>query len=253
MGGALIEGLLLSGKYGKEDIVVATPDLPGQERFSSMGVQVFANNTEAVAEADLVILAVKPYLVDEVAMEIRSHMPKDALVASVAAGRSLESLQDAFGEERACFRVMPNIAAAYRASMTFVACEERFDAIAPIVLDIFGLVGDAVLIPERLMDTAMVNASCGLAYAMRYIRAAMEASIEMGMSADLSKNVVCQTVRGAAELLLNSELHPEEAIDRVSTPGGMTIVGLNAMEHNGFTSAVLEGHGAAYRKVKGIG
>lgn len=251
MGGALIEGFLKSGKVAKNEIVVGTPDEPGQERFRGMGLTVYADNREAVKEADIVIVAVKPWLVESVASEIGSRLKHNALIVSVAAGLPLAVLQEYFGGTSICFRVIPNIAAALGASMTFVACEERCDVYAPVVLDLFNTVGEAALIQEKLMDAGMVSGSCGTAYALRYLRAGMEASIEMGLSAGLSRTVVAQTMKGAAELLLNSDLHPEAAIDQVTTPGGITIVGLNAMEHTGFTSAVIEGHLAAYRHVKG--
>jgi pyrroline-5-carboxylate reductase len=96
----------------------------------------------------------------------------------------------------------------------------------------------------------MVTGSCGTAYALRYLRAAMEASIEMGLGAELSRTVVAQTMKGAAELVLNSSTHPEQLVDQVTTPGGSTIVGLNALERGGFTAAVIEGHLAVYRRMK---
>lgn len=249
MGGALIEGFIRSGRLTAE-IVVGTPDLPGQERFRGMGLTVHADNRTAVEDADIVILAVKPWLVEAVSNEILNHLKDNVLIVSVAAGVTLDFLRDCFGSGSVCFRVIPNIAAALGASMTFVACDDRCDIYAPIILDLFNLLGEAALIPEKLMDAAMVSGSCGTAYALRFLRAAMEASIQMGISAGLSRTVVAQTMKGAAELLLNGDLHPEQAIDQVTTPGGTTIVGLNAMEHKGFTSAVIEGHMAAYRHVK---
>lgn len=251
MGGGLIEGFLRSGKWSAEAIVVGTPDEPGQNRFRAMGLTVFADNTEAVKGADIVLIAVKPWLVEQVAGEISQFLKKGGLVVSIAAGVSLETLQDYFGDGVICFRVIPNIAAALGASMTFVSCEEFNESHAPAVLDLFHAVGETALIPEKLIDAAMVSGSCGTAYALRFLRAAMEAGIQMGMAAGLSRTVVAQTMKGAAELLLRSELHPEAAIDQVTTPGGTTIVGLNAMEKEGFTGAVIEGHLAAFQHVKG--
>lgn len=250
MGGALIEGFLDSGNVQKSDIVLGTPDEAGQKRFRAMGLTVYADNREAVQGADIVIIAVKPWLVPQVAGQINNHMKNNTLIISVAAGVPLDVLRNYFGESSVCFRVIPNIAASLRSSMTFVSCETEGEAYAPIVVELLRSVGEAVLIPENLLDAAMVSASCGLAYAIRYVRASMEAGIEMGLSADLSRTVVAQTVKGAAELLLQGEQHPEVWIDRVTTPGGVTIVGLNAMEHSGFTSAVIEGHLAAYHHVK---
>jgi len=251
MGGALVEGFLRSGKLTTENIVVATPGEDSQERFRNMGLQVYSSNREAVREADIVIVAVKPWLVTQVADEINTYLKNNVIIVSVAAGLDLEFLRNYFGGSSICFRVIPNTAAAYGASMTFIACEDRCDIYAPVVLELFNLVGEAALIQEKMMDAGMISGSCGTAYALRYIRAAMEASIQMGLKAGLSRTVVAQTLKGAAELMLNGDLHPEQAIDQVTTPGGITIVGLNAMEHKGFTSAVIEGHLAAFRHVKG--
>ncbi|MDR0954439.1 MAG: pyrroline-5-carboxylate reductase [Rikenellaceae bacterium] len=251
MGGALIEGFLKSGQIAKEQIVVATPDEPGQKRFRALGLTVFADNRPAVEGANLVIVAVKPWLVETVATDIKGALRADTLIVSVAAGVSLDTLRGYFGENARCFRAIPNIAAALGEAVSFVTCGDREEASLPTVLKLFGLVGEAASIPEKLMDAGMVVASCGTAYALRYVRAAMEASIEMGLAAGLSRTVVAQTMRGAAALLLNGDLHPEALIDQVTTPGGVTIVGLNAMEQSGFTASVIEGHKAAYKHVKG--
>ena len=250
MGGALIEGFLKSGKLVESEIVVGTPDEPGQARFRKLGLTVYADNREAVKNAELVIIAVKPWYVESVAQEIRSSLKKGTLLVSVAAGVPLEVLDEFFDEDVSIFRAIPNIAAALGASMTFVSSAEHEEKQAPAVLELFGLVGVAALVPESQLDAAMVIASCGTAYALRYLRASMEAGIQMGLSAGLSRTAVAQTMKGAAELILTSDLHPEAAIDQVTTPGGITIVGLNAMEHKGATSAVIEGHLAAFRHVK---
>lgn len=250
MGGALIEGFLKSGKLISSEIVVGTPDEPGQNRFRGMGLTVYADNSEAVKNAELVIIAVKPWYVEAVAQDIRSSLKPGTLLVSVAAGVPLEALEEFFGVDVPVFRAIPNIAAALGSSMSFISCAEQNEKQASAVLELFSLVGTAALVPESQLDAAMVLASCGTAYALRYLRASMEAGIQMGLTAGLSRTAVAQTMKGAAELILSSDLHPEAAIDQVTTPGGVTIVGLNAMEHKGVTSAVIEGHLAAFRHVK---
>lgn len=250
MGGALIEGFLKSGKITALEITVADASETTRRRFQESGLTALADNREAVKTADIVLIAVKPWYVGDVAEAIRSSLKPETIVVSVAAGVTLDELKDIFGEERPVFRAIPNIAAALGASMTFVACGEDDTAHAPQVLERFQLVGEAALIPENLLDSAMITGSCGTAYALRYLRAAMEASIEMGLGADLARTVVAQTMKGAAEIVLNSHTHPEQLVDQVTTPGGSTIVGLNAMERSGFTPAVIEGHLAVYRRMK---
>jgi pyrroline-5-carboxylate reductase len=110
--------------------------------------------------------------------------------------------------------------------------------------------GDAMLVEERLMNAGMVLASCGIAYALRYIRAASEGGVQLGFRAAEAQHIVAQTLRGAASLLERPNAHPEAEIDRVTTPGGLTIRGLNAMEQAGFTNAVIRGLLAALPEKK---
>ncbi len=250
MGGALIEGWLKSGKTTASDIVVGDASETTRRRFQELGLTAYADNREAVKTADRILIAVKPWYVEDVAREIRSSLKPGAIVVSAAAGVSLESLGSFLGTGTPVFRAIPNIAAAFGAGMTFVCCGESDEAHAPQVLELFRQVGEAESIPEKLLDSAMITGSCGTAYALRYLRAAMEASIEMGIGADLARTIVAQTMKGAAEIVLRSGSHPEQLIDQVTTPGGSTIVGLNAMERSGFTPAVIEAHLAVYRHMK---
>ena len=247
MGGALIDGFIRSGMVKPEYISVADRSAAVLERFAATGVKTFADNGECVKEADIVVLAVKPYLVETVAAEIRGKLRNDCIVVSIAAGVALDRLEACFGKH--VFRAIPNIAASLGESMTFVSgpADKGMDAVQKM----FDMAGRTMVIDEKLIDAAMVSASCGMAYALRYMRAAMEAGIEMGLTASDSRTIVAQTVKGASDLLLSGGLHPETLIDMVSTPGGITIAGLNEMEHKGFTSAVVSGHSAAYKKVKG--
>ncbi len=250
MGGALIEGWLASGRIAKIDLVVADASEASRKRFEAMGLTTFSDNKAAVSESDIVIVAVKPWLVEAVAGEIAKSLNDKALIVSVAAGVPLADLQKNFGTGRICFRVIPNIAASLGESTTFVSTDSQEDTNIQTVLDLFKLVGEAALIPEKLLDAGTIVGSCGTAFALRYLRAAMEAGIQMGLSAPLARTVVAQTMKGAAELMLRSDLHPEAMVDRVTTPGGTTIVGLNALEVNGFSAAVIEGHLAVYRHKK---
>ncbi|MCD8186323.1 MAG: pyrroline-5-carboxylate reductase [Rikenellaceae bacterium] len=250
MGGALIEGFLKSGSFTAQDIQVADPSEATRSRYEAMGLTAFANNREAVSDADVVIIAVKPWYATEVAREICSTLKDGACIVSVAAGIPLKGLEDLFGTEVPVFRCIPNIGAASGSSMSFISSNTATQEEKQQITELFDTVGTAAVIPESQLDAAMVLASCGTAYALRYLRAAMQAGIQMGLTANLSRTAVAQTLKGAAELLLDGEIHPEAAVDQVTTPGGVTIVGLNAMEQKGFTTAVLEGHLAAYRKVK---
>ena len=146
-------------------------------------------------------------------------------------GRQLSSL----------FLVIPNIAIAQLQSMTFIVPIGADESTTQQVQKIFDAMGKSIITDEQHLSAGTTLASCGIAYAMRYIRAASEGGVELGFKADDAKNIVMQTMKGAVELLEASGLHPEAAIDLVTTPGGVTIQGLNEMEHNGFTSSVIKG------------
>lgn len=233
------------------EIVVANPSQQKLEALQTEypSVQITQSNVEAVRGADLVLLAVKPWKMEEVACELKPVLDyRTQMVASVAGGVGLADLSALFRHNDMLpplFYVMPNTAVAVRQSMTFVAAQGASEEQTAAVVDLFRLLGEAMLVEERLMDGGMALASCGIAFAMRYIRAAMEGGVELGFYPNEAKQIVMQTLSGAVELLRSTGSHPEAEIDRVTTPGGITIRGLNEMEHAGFTDSVIRGLRAA--------
>ena len=143
------------------------------------------------------------------------------------------------------FLVIPNIAIALLSSMTFIVPANAKPEHTKLISELYGSMGEVIITDEKHLAAGTTLASCGIAYAMRYVRAASEGGVEIGFKADDAKNIVLQTVKGAVELLQATGEHPEAAIDKVTTPGGVTIRGLNEMEHAGFTSAVIRGLKAA--------
>lgn len=228
------------------DLTVSNPHESKLQRLSARGVRVTTDNVAAVAGADLVILCVKPWKVEEVIREIRDHVdPAAAEVAVVAASVTLSDIKEFFtsgrgpGECPAFSIVMPNTAVKLRQSMTFIV--EESAGCSALAQGIFRLLGEVKIIEERLLPAATSLASCGIAYAMRYVRAAAEGGVELGFRAQEAQEIVAQTLLGAAAILQQPGAHAEAEIDRVTTPGGLTIRGLNAMEEAGFTSAVIRG------------
>jgi pyrroline-5-carboxylate reductase len=144
---------------------------------------------------------------------------------------------------------MPNTAISIQQSMTCIAARNVSDDHLQYVMDIFNQLGKAVRIDEKLMDAATVLGACGTAFAMRYIRANIQGGIEIGFDAATANLIAAQTVKGAAELLLAKGSHPEQEIDKVTTPKGCTIAGLNEMEHRGFSSSLIKGLVASYDKI----
>lgn len=246
MGGAMVKGFLKSGKFVGSDITAAAPSQATLDKFATMGVNVTSDNSVAAKDGDIVCVVVKPWLVEKVLKEIKPVMDysKQALIV-VAAGitgkQVVEWMDDGKGNAPETLLVMPNTAIEVTSSMTFVVPVNASQKTVQTVSEIFDATGEAMVVEEKQLGAGMVLASCGLAYAMRYVRAASEGGVELGFKADVAKRIVLQTMRGTVDLLQANGNHPEAEIDKVTTPGGVTIKGLNEMEHAGFTSAVIRG------------
>ena len=225
MGGALIKGWTKAGLAS--DLTVTAHTQATLDRMSATcpGIQAMLDNKAAVRGANIVVLAVKPWLIDGVIEEI-AEVLDDRLLISVAANAR---------NERIDVYAMPNIAAEFGQSMTFVEDSNEAEAAA----ELFAKVGQVQVVPERLMGAGMMMAGCGIAYVMRFVRAMMEGGVEMGFYPKDAQQVAMQTMQGAVTLLQQTGLHPEAAIDKVTTPGGVTIKGLNELDHSAFNSAVI--------------
>lgn len=247
MGGAFAEGLLKGSVFAPEDITVANPHEDKLHRFAEMGASITTSNVAAAMDADIIAIVVKPWLVEEVLKEIKPVFnPEKQMLINMAASVKSAQITDWMGSNSlALFQVMPNIAIALKESMTLIAPIGASSDQTSTVKEIFDDLGQSLITDETHFAAGTTLASCGIAYALRYIRAASEGGVEIGFKADLSKEIVLQTLKGAVALLQESGEHPEAMIDRVTTPGGLTIRGLNEMEHAGFTSAVIRGLKAA--------
>ena len=243
MGGSTVEGLIKGQTFKNEDITVSDPSEAVIDKFAKTGVSVTTDNKLAAETSDIVCVVVKPWLVERVLKDIRTELnPSKQLLIVIAAGISSESIKQWLGEScPPLFLAIPNIAIAEMVSMTFIVPVGATEEQTKTVTSIFDEMGQTLITDEQHLAAGTTLASCGIAYAMRYIRAAAEGGVELGFKADDAKKIVMQTMKGAVELLEASGLHPEAAIDLVTTPGGVTIKGLNEMEHAGFTSAVIRG------------
>lgn len=249
MGGAMADGFIKSGAVKPADISVANPTAQKLEHFALQGASVTTDNKTAAEGADIVIIAVKPWLVEQVVNELKPVLNYTRQTTiTVAAGISGSQFTAWLKKDDAVpqtFIVIPNTAIAVLASMTFIVPVNATADTTSTIKALFDNVGQAMVTDERHLSAGMTLASCGIAYAMRYVRAAAEGGVELGFKADMAKDIVLQTMKGAVELLQANGNHPEAEIDKVCTPGGLTIRGLNEMEHAGFTSAVIRGLKAA--------
>lgn len=250
LGTAIAEGLLKSGFAQPAQITITRRTLSRLEELKAKGVTVTSDNALAIRESEVIIVALKPFNVKEVLAELKdSFDPKKHIVISVVTGIFLKELSNIFDTSIPIFRAMPNTAIAIQESVTCLCSEGALADQTGYVKELFDQLGITIPIDEKLMDAATVLGACGIAYALRFIRAATQGGIEIGFDAKTASLIAAQTVKGAAELLLKGSNHPEEEIDKVTTPKGCTIVGLNEMEHRGFSSSLIRGIGASYNKI----
>jgi pyrroline-5-carboxylate reductase len=238
-------------KFSKNNQVTVTRrNIASIQYLTEFGITVSNDNKHNIQEADVVVLTIKPYQVDIVLAEILPVIAGKT-IASAVSGLSLEALQTKTNNEYPVIRIMPNIAAQFGESATCISFPEKDREKALPIVDLFQDLGTAPVIDEKLMDAATVLGACGTAYALRYIRASMQAGIEIGFDSQTALAIAAQTVKGAAKMLLEEKVHPEQLIDRVTTPQGCTIVGLNEMEHNGFSSSLIKGIKTSLKQIKG--
>lgn len=250
LGTAIAEGLIQSGFVSPKHIIITKRNVSTLHELERKGVLVSDDNKEAVQFADLVILAVKPFQVDDVLGRLKEELnEKKHVLVSVVTGITTEHILKAVAKKIPVVRAMPNTAIAIQESMTCISYRDVKKEDLEYVNELFDQLGRVTLIEEKLMDAATVLGACGTAYAMRYIRANIQGGIEIGFDAATANLIAAQTVKGAAELLLKKGSHPEQEIDKVTTPKGCTIAGLNEMEHQGFSSSLIKGIVASYDKI----
>lgn len=257
MGGAIARGFVRSGVVAAADIVCTARSEATLERLREQCAEwsLSTDNCAAVVGADVVILAVKPWLLQSVIEQISGSLSSDnQIIISVAAGPTLEQMEQWLASgatcQRALFRAIPNTAVEVMSGVTFISSLGATDQQRDVVERLFSALGYATFVEESKIEAGMALASCGIAFAMRYIRAAAEGGVEVGLYPSQAQQIAALTVKGAAELLLHSGNHAEVEIDKVTTPGGITIRGLNEMEHAGFTSAVVRGVKACVKQTK---
>jgi pyrroline-5-carboxylate reductase len=250
LGGAIAEGLIKSKFVTAEKITITRRNTDALDELRSQGVTVTSDNALAIKNSQVVIVALKPYNVKEVLSDLKVHFdPSKHIVISVVTGIYLKDLAHIIDHGVPIFRAMPNTAIAIQESVTCLCHAGATSDQITYVTELFDQLGITIPIDEKLMDAATVLGACGIAYALRFIRAATQGGIEIGFDAKTANLIAAQTVKGSAELLLKLNRHPEEEIDKVTTPKGCTIAGLNEMEHQGFSSSLIKGICASYNKI----
>ncbi|MCF6401799.1 pyrroline-5-carboxylate reductase [Chitinophaga filiformis] len=250
LGKAIAQGLLKSGFSTPADLTVTKRNLASLSDLQSLGVQTISDNEAAIRGAEVIVVALKPYNVREVLSQVKTAFdPSRQMLISVITGVSIDDLEQIAGAGMPVVRAMPNTAIAIQESMTCICHKNVSQQQEVYVTEMFNQLGVAVSIDEKLMDAATVLGACGIAYALRFIRASIQGGIEIGFDARTANLIAAQTVKGAAQLLIKENRHPEEEIDKVTTPKGCTIAGLNEMEHQGFSSSLIKGITVSYNRI----
>ena len=252
IGRSLASGLISSNRVSPQNIHVTKRNLNLLLPLKEKGVIVSSDNCIAVADANIVVLAVLPQQFDQVIEPLIPILNTEKhIVISVISGVNIEDIETKL-PGISVLRAMPNTAIAIGESMTCIAANKNSEKHLGLLTEIFDTVGTTLTINEEHMTAATALCACGIAFFLRAIRAASQGGIEIGFHADEALQMAAQTAKGAASLLVHHEKHPEREIDKVTSPEGCTIAGLNEMEHQGFSSAMIKGIITSSNKAGGL-
>jgi pyrroline-5-carboxylate reductase len=211
-----------------------------------------SDNEEAIKNSDILIFAVQPRHLEKILKDTKHLLKENHVIITVITGFSLAKIEDIVGVDRFIIRSMPNTAASVGQSMTCISPNKKGKEKIDVAKTIFNSLGVSMEIPEEQLQAATVICASGIAFWMRLIRATTQGAIQLGFEANEAHELAMQTCFGAASLLKESGNHPEAEIDRVTTPGGCTIEGLNEMEHQGLSSSLIKGINKSFDKINQI-
>ncbi len=251
IGLAIVKGLIKNDPSIAQNIIATRRNVEKISALADQGVELSSDNLYAVEASKYVILAVKPYKIKEIIEEIKPNLSDEHVLISVASEVSLSELSEFSSMNIPHFRVMPNTAAEIQESLTCISHLNANEQEVKTIESYFKAIGETVIIEEDLMEAATILGACGIAYVLRFIRAMIQGGVQIGFDAATATKITTQTVKGAAELLLQKNAHPESEIDKVTTPKGCTITGLNEMEHQGFSSSLIKGITKSFEKIEG--
>lgn len=252
LGRAIADGLVKKGLVTVNQLALTRRNAKLANELKSNGYQMAASNAEAIHGATWILLCVQPKQVGEVLVGIKPILKPDQIVVSVVTGVSIAEIAELLPVGQPVLRAMPNTAIGIGESMTCLSSGPAHQHLLEQVAVLFNALGETMIIEERLMQAATVLGASGIAFFMRYLRAATQGGIQMGFHPEEAQKIAVQTAKGAAQLILGNHSHPEVEIDRVTTPQGCTIEGLNEMEHQGFSSALIKGLMVSYHKIANI-
>ncbi|HED07203.1 MAG TPA: pyrroline-5-carboxylate reductase [Ignavibacteria bacterium] len=252
IGSAIGYGLVNAKMLKPEDLTVTRKGKKFIDELNKEGFNALNDNKEAVRKNRIIILAVTPHQLNRLLNEIKDVVTEEHIIISVVSGACIKQIKSKLNVSVSVIRVMPNTAIAISESMTCIAAEDADNEAIELTKKIFNAVGQTIEISEDLMGSATALCACGLAFFLRAVRAASQGGIEIGFHSEEALFMAAQTAKGAAAMLIKGGKHPESEIDKVTTPQGITISGLNEMEHNGFSSSMIKGIVIAAKKANKI-
>lgn len=251
LGVSIAKGILHSNGASTMYLSKRNPDsIRNLEKYGN--VTVTPDNREAVRQSDVLILSVQPSQMPAILEEIKDLLTEHHVLISTVTGFEIARIEAIVGQERYIVRSMPNTAISVGKSMTCICSNVAGRNRIELARAIFNRMGHTMEVPESSMQAATVICASGIAFWMRLIRATTQGAIQLGFDAHIAQELAMHTCNGAASLLIESGNHPEEEIDRVTTPRGCTIEGLNEMEHQGLSSSLIRGIVASYDKISQI-
>ena len=251
IGTSLAKGLINSKQFTQNDIVITEKREPRIAHLKELGFTITENNHEAVSQSEIVVLAVKPQQFGNLAEEIKNDVTPAHIIISTITGVTFKEIESFFGKIQ-MLRIMPNIALEICESMTCITFRNTESKHEKRILSVFEKMGKTMIMTEDMMGAATVVGACGIAFALRFMRAMSQGGIEIGFDSEMAQLIAAQTIKGATRLIIGTSNHPEREIDRVTTPQGITISGLNEMEHQGFSSAVIRGLITSFNKLENL-
>lgn len=251
LGVSIAKGLIINNTY--TTLYLTKRNISSIASFGEYKkVTLTSNNKEAVQNSDILIFAVQPGQFEKILKEIQPELNEKHVIISTITGFLIERIEKSIGTEIPIIRAMPNTAISVGKSMTCLCHNTVGAKRLPIAEAIFNGLGTTLVINETHMRAATVLCASGIAFWMRLIRATTQGGVQMGFDAEIALQMSMHTAMGAASLLIESGTHPEEEIDRVTTPKGCTITGLNEMEHQGLSSSLIKGLTASFNKINEI-
>ena len=253
MGSAILNGILQKNLVTPDDIYVSRKHPENAKSYASQGVHVFCSNIDVAKAADILLLAVKPNILESVLEEIRGALTDHHLLISIAAGWPPERLLSVVPEHVSCVCVMPNVPASVGAGCTILNEKGRYTPEQmDVVRQIFNSVGTTALVEDRYYSVCGALTGCSPAFVFEFIEALCDAAVLSGIPKPLALSLTAEMLSGSAQMALKTGAHPGALKDRVCSPGGTTIEGIRALHEQGFHAAVMEALIKAIEKGKRV-